>query len=81
MSGISGILGRVRKCGKIFTLLNKPRVQSIVYMNSEGEILWEEGVEYNPTGVLVVPQRMTLEEWESANIRAELRQIDSGPTK
>jgi hypothetical protein len=73
MSGISGIFARVRKCGKLFSSLHKPRVQSIVYMNRAGEILWEEGVEYNPNGVLVIPQRMTLEDWESANILEDTR--------
>ena len=37
-------------------------------MDDNREILWEEGVEYNAGGVLVVPLPMLVDEWEQQNI-------------
>ena len=68
MAGLTGLLNRVKKCQKIFKILNKPKVESIVYMDSNGEILWHEDVEYNPSGDSAVPLPLTLEEWEASNM-------------
>ena len=70
MAGLNGLISRVRKCLKKCHFLTSERPRSIVYMNQDREILWEDGVEYN-SGVLVVPLELSLEEWEAQNIRED----------
>jgi hypothetical protein len=64
MSGYSGFSSRIKRCQKQLSVIFAPPVKSVVYMDQDGVILWEEGVEYNSTGVLVVPLPLTLDEWE-----------------
>ena len=71
MSGLSGLVGRIKKCQKVFSLMTKIPKRSVVYMDENREILWEEGVEYNAGGVLVVPLPMTVDQWEQNNINNE----------
>ena len=66
MAGLSGLFGRVKKCQKTFSLLNRTPKRSIVYMDVGGNYLWEDGVEYNES-VLAIPEPMTVEEWEQNN--------------
>lgn len=65
MSGYSGFLSRIKKCQKLLSVLLAPPIRSIVYMDQDGEPIWEEGVEYNKTGVLAVPLPMSMDEWEA----------------
>ncbi len=38
-------------------------------MDRDRNYLWEEGVNYNPTGVLAVPLPMTAEEWVEQGLK------------
>ncbi len=67
MAGIDGLLKRAKKCQDYLFKANRPRKRSIVYMDRDGVILWEDGVEYNPGGVLAVPLPNSIEEWESCS--------------
>ena len=60
-------MSRVKKCQKSFSLLSRTPKQSIVYMDVEGNYLWEDGVEYNDS-VLAVTLPMSIDEWEQNNI-------------
>lgn len=65
MAGIDGLLKRAKKCKDYLSKLTRPPKRSIVYMDRDGEILWEDGVEYNKKGVLAAPLPMSAEEWEN----------------
>ena len=67
MAGQTELSNRLKKCEKTYNFSHRKRKQSVVYMNRDGEYLWEEGVEYHP-GVLAIPLQMTIEEWEQNNI-------------
>ena len=67
MAGLSGLMSRVKKCQKTFSLLNRTPKKSIVYMDLEGNYMWEDGVDYNES-VLAIPKPMTIDEWERKNI-------------
>ena len=56
-------------------LKKKPK-RSVVYIDTDGNYLWEEGVEYND-GVLVAPVPMTVEEWEKRNIEDDKKKLNS----
>ena len=66
MAGLSGLISRAKKCEKVFSLLNRTPKQSIVYMDIEGNLLIEDGVDYNDA-VLAIPEPMTVDEWEQSN--------------
>lgn len=63
MAGIAGLTSKIRRCEKALFILHRKPKQSIVFMDRDRNILWEDGVEYND-GVLAVPLQMTIEEWE-----------------
>ena len=67
MPGISGFKNKIKRLSKanLAPLVGSP--VSIVFMDEDGEILWEEGVNYN-TGVLAVPLPCSIDEWEERNI-------------
>lgn len=69
MSGYSGFASRIKKCQKLLSVIFAPPVVSVVFMDQDGEIIWEEGVNYNSTGVLVVPLPLGLDEWEMNNFK------------
>ena len=71
MSGLAGLVGRIKKCQKVFSMMTKVPKRSVVYMDENREILWEDGVEYNAGGVLVVPLPVTIDQWEQRNIDNE----------
>ena len=62
MGGISHLKSRAKKLEKDSFLALQGRRHSIVYMDTERNILWGD-VLYNERGVLAVPSPMTLEEW------------------
>jgi hypothetical protein len=64
MSGYSGFSSRIKKCQKMLSMFFAAPVVSVVFMDQDGEPIWEEGVKYNETGVLAVPQPVSLDEWE-----------------
>lgn len=68
MSGFSALLSRVKKCQKICSIMNRTPKKSFVVMDSDGNLLWEEGVEYTQI-VLALPLPMTIDEWEDNNIK------------
>lgn len=37
-------------------------------MDQDGEMILEDGIEYNESGVLLVPMPMGLDEWEESYI-------------
>lgn len=64
MGGISHLKNRTKKLGKASFVALQGRRHSIVYIDNKGNILWEEGVNYN-SGVLAVPPPCKSdEEWE-----------------
>ena len=63
MVGISRLKNRAKKLSKESYNVLKGRRHSIVYMDADRNLLWNEKVNYN-SGVLAVPLRMTLEQWE-----------------
>ncbi len=64
MGGISHLKNRTKKLGKASFEALQGKKQSIVYIDTEGNILWEEGANYN-SGVLAVPLPCTSDEdWE-----------------
>lgn len=65
MSGYSGFASRIKKCQKLLSVLFDRPIVSIVFMDQDGELLWEEGVEYNRLGVLAVPIPLGLDDWEN----------------
>lgn len=77
MAGYTGLKSRIKKCRKIIGLRNnKPKV-GVVYFNENGDLLWEEGVEYNDC-VLAVPLEMGIDEWEEMNIRNDAIKANVG---
>ena len=68
MSAFSALLSRVKKCQKICSIMNRIPKRSFVDIDLDGNLLWEEGVEYTQI-VLAVPLPMTMDEWEENNIR------------
>lgn len=69
MSGYSGFSSRIKKCQKMLSALFAPPIVSFVFMDQNGEMLWEEGVEYNDQGVLALPLPLGLDEWEEYCMR------------
>jgi hypothetical protein len=61
--GISHLKNRTKKLGKDSFDALRGRMHSIVYMDTEGNILWDKKVNYN-SGVLAVPSPMTLAQWQ-----------------
>jgi len=64
MPGYAGFLNRLKKLEKKLSVLLAPPIRSVIFMDSDGELIIEEGVEYNKTGVLAVPMPMSMDEWE-----------------
>lgn len=69
MSGYSGFSSRLKKCQKLLSVLLAPPVVSVVFMDQNGELIWEDGIEYNESGVLAVPLPVSLDEWEAYCMR------------
>ena len=67
MAGKTELSNRLKKCEKGYRLANKPNKRGVAYVDENGDLILEDGVEYND-GVLAVPLPMTLEEWEQRNI-------------
>ena len=66
MGGISHLKNRTKKLAKESFQALQGKKQSIVYIDTEGNILWEEDVNYN-SGVLAVPLPCKSdEEWEDS---------------
>lgn len=63
---ITHFKNRVKELSKISFDTLKDRRNNIVYMDDEGNVLWEEGVNYN-VGVLAVPLPLTAEQWQQKN--------------
>jgi hypothetical protein len=80
MSGFSGIVGRLKKSEKSCSSILKTPPRSVAFTDENGEPIFKEGVEYNPTGVLVVPGKMTMDEWEKKNIRDKQLKMDKRPS-
>lgn len=82
MAGYAAIGSRITKCQKRMSVLFAPKVESIVYMDQEGNLLWDENVEYNSSGVLAVPLQLSLDEWERKTGRTDLatRGPEGSPT-
>jgi hypothetical protein len=68
MAGYAALGSRITKCQKRMSVLFAPKVESIVYMDHDGELLWDENVEYNRSGVLAVPLPQSLDEWERKSL-------------
>ncbi len=71
MSGFAGLASRIKKCQKLCFFLTRKPIRSFAYMDENGEMIIEEGVEYNERGVLLIPLPMTIDEWEEKNIRED----------
>jgi hypothetical protein len=69
MSGLTGLISRIKKCQNLFQIQNTIPRRSVVFMDQDGEIIIEEGVEYNESGVLAVPLPVSLDEWEAYCLR------------
>ena len=69
MAGLAGLASRIKKCEKRLALLNHQPIVSVVFMDECGEVIFEDGVEYNHRGVLAVPLLTSIDEWEEKNIR------------
>jgi len=67
MSGYSGLVSRIKKCQKVCSFITRTPIRSIVFMDKDGELIWEEGVNYNKKGLLAVPLPMSIEDWEKRN--------------
>ncbi len=80
MPGISHLKNRTKKLGRDSFEALKGRLQSIVYMDENGNILWDENVNYNK-GLLAVPLPVSLEQWEEMTDRYILQQGTSQPIK
>ncbi len=65
MPGISHLKNRTKKLGRDSFEALQGRKHSIVYMDTSGNILWDEKVLFNEMGVLAVPPPMSLEEWQT----------------
>ncbi len=63
MAGISHLKNRTKKLSRESFDVLKGRRHSIVYMDAERNIFWDEKVNYNE-GVLAVPSPMSLEKWK-----------------
>jgi hypothetical protein len=63
MAGISHLKNRAKKLGRESFEALKGRRHSIVYMDAERNILWDEKVNYNE-GVLAIPSPMTMGQWQ-----------------
>lgn len=73
MAGYSGLAGRLKKCqSKLSHLIRKP-IRSVVFTDKNGDLIIEDGVEYNERGVLAIPQPMDFNEWEQFNMEYESR--------
>ncbi len=73
MPGISHLKNRTKKLSRDSFDVLKGRLQSIVYMDENGNILWDENVNYN-SGLLAVPLPVSLEQWEEMTDRYILQQ-------
>lgn len=62
MAGIEHLRNKIEKLSK--NTRKTEKIESIVYMDEHGELLWEENVKYNSTGVLAVPCLVGMDEWE-----------------
>lgn len=69
MAGFAGLVYRVKKCQARLSILNRSPIRSVVFMDVNGEMILEDGVEYNERGVLLVPAPMGIDEWEAFNMR------------
>ena len=49
---------------KLGTHAPKEKIQSVVFMDSNGDPMFEDGIQYNKSGVLLVP-KVLAEDWES----------------
>ena len=70
MAGIVGLTSRIKRCEKALFILQRKPKSSFVYMDKDGNYLWDDDVEYNDEGVLALPLPMTLDEWEFRNIHS-----------
>ncbi len=70
MPGLQGLFSRLKKCqNKLSHKLKKPK-RSIIHCDEDGNLIIEDGVEYNDF-VLVAPLPVTVEEWQRRNIEDE----------
>ncbi len=68
MSGLTALISRIKKCQNLFQIQNTVPKRSVVFMDRDGgELLWEEGVDYNESGILAVPLPMSIDDWEMFN--------------
>ena len=73
MGGISHLKNRAKKLSRDSFDVLKGRTHSVVYMDENRNILWEENVNYNE-GVLAVPAPMSLGQWQERCNRHILQQ-------
>lgn len=63
MGGVSQLKSKIRKLSRTSFDAMQGQKHSIVYMDKDGTILWDDRVNYHD-GVLAVPMTMSVEEWE-----------------
>lgn len=64
MSGINHLKTRIKRIEKTSKTTLAGPVRSVVYMDDDGNLLFEEGVKYNDGLLVVVKPAKTIEEWE-----------------
>jgi len=63
MAGISHLKNKTKKLSRDSFEALRGRRHSIVYMDAERNLLWDEKVNYHD-GVLAVPLPMTMRQWQ-----------------
>lgn len=79
MAGYSGLVSRLKKCQSKLSHLTRKPIRSVVFVDREGNMIIEEGVEYNERGVLAIPQPMDCDEWEQFNMECQNRFVNKSP--
>lgn len=63
MSGVSQLKSKIKKLSRTSFEIMRGQRHSVVYMDRDGRILWDDRVNYTD-GVLAVPLPETCEEWQ-----------------
>lgn len=66
MGGVSQLKSKIKKLSRTSFEILRGQKHSIVYMDSDGTILWDDRVNYHD-GVLAVPLPMSGAEWEQTH--------------
>ena len=64
MGGVSQLKSKIKKLSRSSLDVLEGSKRSIVYIDTDDNILWDDNVVYND-GVLAVPLPMSIDEWES----------------